>query len=84
MKTAKYLPVEHKTTQDALKEVKAHPVLGKISNYKNKGVHDIHRTDRSRLQQDFMKYQPAGNRKPGHQLKRLLDFCIGTGTDREA
>jgi hypothetical protein len=39
---------------------------------------------RSGLLQAVMKYQPAGNRKPGRLLKKLQDCYIETGMDHVA
>jgi hypothetical protein len=40
--------------------------------------------ERSRLPYAIIKYHPAGKRKPGHPLKRLIDCYIGTKMGHEA
>jgi hypothetical protein len=58
------------------KALKTQPVLEKVNNYKNKWIQHAHRTDRSRLPNASVKYQPPGKRNPGRPLKRLLDCYI--------
>jgi hypothetical protein len=45
---------------------------------------NAYNTDRSRLPNAIMKYQPARKRNPGRPLKRLLDCYIETGAGHNA
>jgi hypothetical protein len=62
-------------SQDITEELKMQPVVEKINNYKNKWIRHVRQMDRARLPRAILKYQPAGRRKQGRPLKRLLDGC---------
>lgn len=52
--------------------------FGKVSDYKNEGMHHIRGMDRSSFPQAIMKYQPAGS-NPGHSLKIIMDCYVESG-----
>ena len=67
--SAKYKMFDSKRNTTILKELKTHPVLGNVNNYKHRLIQHVSRMDRPRLVQAVTKYQPAGykRRKDAHQ-----------------
>jgi hypothetical protein len=72
-KTAGYTWTDHKTNTQITKELKITPILDKLLVYKKNWVQHINRMRRNRLPRAMKHYSPAGRRKYGRPLKKLLD-----------
>jgi hypothetical protein len=77
-KTAKYTLFDHKRYQDIVKQLKTQSVLEKINKYKHGWTQHVSRMDRRWLRWAVTKYQPAGKRNAGRQLKGV----VGCYTER--
>ncbi|KAJ9597910.1 hypothetical protein L9F63_011197 [Diploptera punctata] len=56
-----------------LEELHMESLENKISDYKSRWIQHVHRMEDHRIPKLMLRYQPAGRRRPGRPLKRLLD-----------
>jgi hypothetical protein len=68
-----------KENEDILEDIQVYPVEKKTVHYKQKRLNYVSWMEDIRLSEQVLDYRPIGRRRPGRQLKTLLN-----GYSREA
>jgi len=64
---------DHKRNEEIFEELKVEPVNQKLRRYKSNWLRLIKRMNNNRMRKLMLNYRPAGRRRFGSPLKRLLD-----------
>jgi len=72
-RTAGYTLFDHNRNEEILEELKIEPVNQKLRRYKPNWLRFIARMNNNRMPKVMLNYRPAGRRRFGSPLKRLLD-----------